>query len=386
MSPFKPWDTITGKRKESGPVRARGKNKHQTYGACRSRLENAEELDSERPAKRRRQDQVSVSSRRAHLDNDGGAGQAASASDSGKHPTKKKDTRKFPGALGEHRYIDRNNGVNWSKDSPQKSNRQHYSSEGETDEQFTEIAANQRRLSAGESDAALGRNLKPNVFQNVEILVPRGSVRERGESQSTLLQKQFVESDGSQRNSEMKPSGRRSSDSPDELQGSPTVNPSPGRMIRRSKGDVSGAEWWPGSSAGVSSPSDIQPTNFTTRQSNRSKPKPRTEDHEHFQFDVVFVRVGLSSPLVASDGPLEIRVDNKHIEVTEPTGHQSIVRVPLEKFIRLLQGENPSGKVRLQMCKTELGDWMDIELSSQAEKRRFTSLFRNRIGVLEKPR
>lgn len=314
--------------------------------------------------------------------------QTASSPDPKQHTTKVKEACKFPGALGEHRYVERNNGVNRPQECPREPTRQRFSSDGDTDERFTEIAASQRKSSIEKDDARLDRDSKPEVIQSVEVQIPKGSARERGGTKSPLLQTQFFASDGSQQNSDMKPSPRRrSSGSPDELQGEATVKPSLSPVVRRGKGDVSSrAERWAGSPVRMSSPSDIQPTNFLPRRPNRSKAKSENEDYKH-SLNAVLVRLGSHELLASGGGPLEVRIDNKYVEVAEHSGRPKyIFKVLLKKFTQVIQGEHPSYKVRLRMRKTEFGDHMDIELSTQDEQRRFVSLLGERLAVIERSR
>ena len=278
----------------------------------------------------------------------------------------------FPGALGEHRYVEADGRVNRSQGLG-KSRR--YSSSGEdADETFTEVAASQRKSSGDHSGAR-----KSEVFQSVEIPVPTGSAGAH-DFKNQSLRDQFVATDGAQRNSDIK-GRRRSSDSPDELQGEITVKHSPSPVIRGGKANVSGAAGYPGR---LSSPSDIRPTDFTSRRANR-KPKPGKEGHKHM-FDAVLVRVGQVERLSSDGGTFEICVDNTSVEVAGDGDSGCAVKVPLMRFTQLIQGENPSSKVRLRMSKTEMGDHMDIEFSSSNEKTRFTSLLRQWVGIQDKPR
>lgn len=286
---------------------------------------------------------------------------------------KVRDPQKFPGALGKHRYVEVNGAVNRSQESPGKARR--YSSGDDVDESFTEVATSQRK-SSGEHVGGK----KSEVFQSVEIQLPKDSARVN-ESKNQSLRDQFIATDGAQRNSDIK-GRRRSSGSPDELQGDITVKHSLSPVVRGGKADVSGAA---GSPNRLSSPSDIQPTNFTSRRPDR-KPKSGKEDHKHM-FDAVLARVGQVERLSSDGETFEIRVDKTQIEVSGEDASTCAVKVPLMRFTQLIQGENPSSKVRLRMSKTEMGDQMDIELSSPDEKSRFTSLLSQLVvGVQDKPR
>ncbi|RJE17611.1 Ulp1 protease family protein [Aspergillus sclerotialis] len=318
FSTFRPQNTLSGKSKESGPVRPRGNARgrpRNRYGG-RSRLEHTMESGEERPAKKQRRDyHTQASGRQMSSDDDEASAHAPKGAlspaavkqfheMSSPNAARMRNPWEYPGALGEYRYVEPSN---------------------------------------------------------------------------QSLRDQFIATDGAQRNPDIK-GRRRSSDSPDELQGEITVKPSLSPVIRGGKADANTAAGYPDR---LSSPSDIRPTDFTSRRSNR-KSRPGKEHHKHM-FDAVLVRVGQVERLSSDGGTFEICVNNTSIEVAGDGDSGCAVQVPLTRFTQLIQGEKPSSKVRLRMSKTEMGDQMDIELSSPDEKTRFTSLLRQWVGVQDKP-
>ncbi|RHZ54681.1 SUMO protease ULP2 [Aspergillus thermomutatus] len=393
---FKPVDKLSSKGRESGPVRARGMQGNragfQTFSSVNiPRPQTLLEHDlSERPAKRRRRDtQSSPTERYIDLsdDNETGhsvnesssvVGNAAPQSPGSSQQSLKahKSKRTKRNAVDEYRQVEKNVRVTGSQVSPKlgaKRFRHRFSPEDELEQCFTENAARERRFSIP--------SVKHEVLQSVEIRKPRGF----DVAGSPSLHAHPT--DGQQRDSE-------SRESPDELQGAATVQPTPDFSSEFRKKDVRG-----GINAGKqvaqkeSSPADIRPTDFVSsshsgqgkskRKNNRSGKRPSADR----SFQATYVRFGSIIGPSSGNEIVELYADtnNEIIKMTGPDPASSF-QIPFSKVFRISRGASPSSKVRLALRDEDTSDRsVDIELTSSEAKEDFCSLFTaSHVKTLEK--
>lgn len=266
-----------------------------------------------------------------------------------------KGARQRFGDVGEYRQVEQS--VRLDRRGNPREWRRSFSSGNDSDERFTGIAASQRKsadlnTAIGQADAEGGkRDKSPEILKSVEIPVPKGK---DGLAESPPLQQQFIAADGTQRSS-----GMRDSASPDVLQGGKTVKPSVSPVTRSPRKGIGGR-------LGVlqrSSPSDIRPTNFVSRNSTQKK-----------MFEAASVRIGPAKRLASDGRTIRVVVDTT-INALGVNGDDDD-RIPLNNIWLATRGDEDCRKVMLQLRSSELrsSDRIDIELSSEKEKDRFCSV------------
>ena len=269
---------------------------------------------------------------------------------------------------------DHQDSIHANEGSKRKSNKQRYMSSD--DERFTENAAKERRDMSSDSED-LSQTPKSGTLQSVQV--PK--VHPKNASTSRSLQSQIMSTDSS-----FDPHA----ESPDELQGEATTQPVPavllsGRKKNASNGSNLGAEK---AACQRSSPTDIKSTEFspTTAQGNRVRKKARKKAQNRWSFQALLVQDGniqlrhsdddgksIAVHFDKSKGILEFAAD------TTDSSHQ--FSFPLKRVVQIIQGNDPSCKLRFNLSKMEspvgpVGP-IDIELSSTEEKNNLCGLFRD---------
>ncbi|GFG25754.1 ubiquitin-like-specific protease 2 [Aspergillus udagawae] len=392
---FKPVDKLSSKCRESGPVRARGmhgnRGGYQTFsGVNIPRPQTRLEHDlSERPIKRRRRDtQSSPTESFIDLSDDNETGHSVTESSSvigntarlspgsSQQSLRAHKSKRFKrNAVDEFRQVEKNMRVTGSQVSPKlgaKRFHHRFSPDDELEQCFTENADRERRFSIP--------SVKHEVLQSVEIQKPRRLDR----SGSPSLHGHPT---NERRDSE-------SRESPDELQGAATVQPTPDLSREFRKKDVRG-----GINAGnqvaqrKSSPADIRPTVFVPsshpgqgkfkRKNTRSGTHPSADR----SFQATSVRFGTITGPSSGDETVEVHVDpiNEKIKMTGPDPANSF-QIPFSKVFKIFRGTSPSCKVRLALRPDSTGDQsVDINLTSlEAKEDLYALLAASGAKVVEK--
>ncbi|KAH8434556.1 SUMO protease ULP2 [Aspergillus melleus] len=391
---LKPVDTLSGRARDSGPVRAQRKqsyrgNKSPGFGTRTFQSDGITDFDSpERPLKRRRRDSlgaplgktISISDddimEQAAPDTSSLAGSSARRS-SVSSQTTGKGKRGMKGIIvDEFREVERN--VRIPRESPSKKHHRWWVDD-DREEQFTENAAKERRLSASKPTVEPGfeksRNPRHEVLESVEIHGLNGT------SENSTSKDHPPE-----------PRPYRAFDlreSPDELQGEATVRPAP-TMINRAMqlpNDDSEVEEQPTSSGRQQlSPHDIRPTSFISASStNKKKPnkKPKQKkNHSIYQtFKITYLRVGSLEQHVPKGETKDLVFDLENDVISYPGRANTQVPVALDRVIKVEQSKSASRKMRFGLTRTKgTGDQMDIELLLPEAKREVCALF-NKHGV-----
>lgn len=281
-----------------------------------------------------------------------------------------KGRRRSDDGVGEYRQVEQSVRAN-----PGREHRQSFFSASDCDERFTGMAASQRKAPALDTyhgqavSEGLNHNSRPEILESVEIPALKESTRGKRLAKSPLLQEQFIAADGTQRNSDM-----RDSPSPDVLQGEKTVNASVSPVIRspRKGGGRSGVRLH-------SSPSDIQPTNFTTRKGNQKK-----------LFEAVSVRAGAVKRMAPGGKAIPMVVDTTLNTIgVGGNNHdpESGEEISLRSIRLAVRGARPSRKVMLHMRGGTSYPRMDIELSSEEDKESLCVVLRQKqIEMQDKDR
>ncbi|GMG32479.1 unnamed protein product [Aspergillus oryzae] len=253
------------------------------------------------------------------------------------------------------------------------------SSDGYYEERFTEDAARERRGTASKVEpestkiAWPDRVGKHEAIESVEVH-PRLSEHQEGPN----LRSPSVGTDQNH------PDNPR--DSPDELQGGATVQPAPNTLKRDREKEttiaMSEAKEHPGIVGRLASPSDIQPTVFTGssqnhRKSDKRRKAPATPVKLAVKcFYATFVRFGPHEH--RSSQAFEIGVETTEstktteTSITFPWNGQ---RTSLERLDKVVQGEPPSRRVRLQFSrKGGLDNEMDMEFCTSEEQETLCNL------------
>ncbi|KAE8392618.1 hypothetical protein BDV23DRAFT_52253 [Aspergillus alliaceus] len=392
-SSFKPYNTLSGRARESGPVRARGKSERGSGnqrgpGSSITHPENGVVNEhQERPSKRRRRESqdtsggvISISDddimEQLPPDNTSSAGHSTRLSPSlsqrsGK--AKPRDSSSKRNKVDEYRNVERSMRPPRTPNQGSKKNHQ-LSSGGDHEERSSENAVRERRALAFNVDpeqtklAWPDRAVKHEMIPSIEI--PPYSPAEQQTGLISRTQQLTT--------NQKRPDGSR--DSPDELQGDATVERAPVSLRQYQEDEImmskSEAEERPSTIGRLSSPSDIQPTVFTSssqrhRKSDKRRTAPASREKSAVKiFYATFVRVG-SSERRLSDA-FEIGVETTEPIIILPWNGK---KLSLQRLDKVLQGNQPSCKVRLKFSrKGGLDDEMDIEFSTSEEQETFCNL------------
>jgi hypothetical protein len=243
--------------------------------------------------------------------------------------------------------------------------------DGNQDEFFTQAATKQRRSQA--------------LFTGLDDSGPSLIVEDGDNSKTRLLQeihqtpqRRFVQNDTTSRTSDLR-------ESPDELQGDPTVPPVPRVLNRGNKKttcsdspftDRTEGDGW--KDKRPSSPSNIQPTLFAgSRQEQgvigrKGKRTPKKKFHLHL-FDASLFRFGDFEKAASPGSVVQVVINRGNQSIGLADGQSDTpteVTIPLQKINRVQQGEGESRKIRLGLAKTEgmPDDKVDMELTSEKDK------------------
>ncbi|KAJ5620820.1 Peptidase C48 SUMO/Sentrin/Ubl1 [Penicillium lagena] len=376
-SAFRPADTLSKHSKESGSVRAQGKERQPN--SRRPFLEHAWEYDeSDRPNKRRRHDQSSptinltddvtepVSSMMEMLPP---ANQLSPRLPPVRQKYKSRERQQLP----EYRNLEDIVKVNRVDRSPHSQGNRRFSSVSSLEEgQFTENAAQQRRFMA--ANARSDRSQRQTVLQSVEI---RNPVNLR--SLTSPPRRQLIKSEGMRRISDF---NRESSD---ELQGGATTHPIPKsldaspNLTRRKTESQTQLE----SPVRERSPTDIKNTNFAA--SPRQGPKKmnnKKKKRDLWLLDINSIRFGSIKKVTTEGERMTIRldVDKEKLELGENIVEPGkTVSIPLGQIRKALQGRELSCKVRIELSQaaSSPGDKVDVEFTNSADKLRLCNTLQN---------
>ncbi|KAE8346041.1 hypothetical protein BDV24DRAFT_158844 [Aspergillus arachidicola] len=408
---LKPHDTISQRARESGPVRAQGKadrssNNQRSTGGIVTRPENgAVHDDQERPSKRRRRESQDTSGGIISIldddimeqippDTSYFAGHSTRLSPSlSQHSerTKLRDPSFKRNRVDEYRDVER--GIKPPR-TPKRGSIKYsqLSSDGYYEERFTEDAARERRATASKVEPESTKTAWPDragkyeAIESVEVHPHLSKELQEGPNLHTP-------SVGTDQNH---PDNSR--DSPDELQGGATVQPAPNTLKRDREKEttiaLSEAKEHPGVVGRVASPSDIQPTLFTGssrnhRKSDKRRKTPATPVKLAVKcFYATFVRFGPHEH--RSSQAFEIGVETTEstktteTSITFPWNSQ---RTSLERLNKVVQGEPPSRRVRLQFSrKGGLDNEMDMEFSTSEEQETLCNLLERLLHGKHVPR
>ncbi|KAE8411745.1 hypothetical protein BDV36DRAFT_305465 [Aspergillus pseudocaelatus] len=399
IQPFKPCNTLSRRARESGPVRARGRadrsssNQSSARGIVTHPENDAEHDDQGRPSKRRRRESQDTSGgvisipdddimEQIHPDNSYLAGHSTRLSPSlSQHSERTKlwDPSSKRNRVDEYRDVER--GIKPPRTPKRGSiNYSQLSSDGYYEERFTEDAARERRAMVSKV-----------VPESTKLAWPdRAGKHEAIESVETHLRPSKEPQEGPDFYSpsvgmdQNHPDNSR--DSPDELQGGATVQPAPNTLNRSREKEItiamSEVKEHPGVVGRLASPSDIQPTVFTSssqnhRKSDKRRKVPATPVKIAVKcFYATFVRFGLYEH--RSSEAFEIAVEttesteSTETSITFPWNGQ---RTSLGRLDKVVQGKSPSRRVRLQFSrKGGLDNEMDMEFSTSEEQETLCTL------------
>ncbi|KAE8355756.1 hypothetical protein BDV28DRAFT_24081 [Aspergillus coremiiformis] len=390
---LRPFNTLSGRARESGPVRARGKaarysGNQRSTGSNIAYPENGTvHEDQGRPFKRRRRESqdthrgvISISDddimEQIPPDNSSIAEYSTRLSPPlSQHSEKMKlrDRNSKRNRVDEYREVEK--GIKPPRTPNRGSNKcPQWYPDTDFEERFTENAAKERRAQASRVDPEstkmvwLDRAAKHKIVASVEI----PSYAQKEQLASPTFRAQSIALD------QRHPDDSR--DSPDELQGDATVQPAPMSLRKDRQNETTIAvpevKERPGAIGGLSSPSDIQHTVFTgSSQGHRKSGKPRTAQTNRGtsavkDFYTTFVRFGQSER--RSDDVFDIRVETTEPIIIFPWNGE---RISLQRLDKVLQGDRPSCKVRLKFSrKGGLDDGMDMEFSTPEEQETFCNL------------
>ncbi|KAF7596564.1 hypothetical protein BBP40_000964 [Aspergillus hancockii] len=401
ITPFKPYNTLSGRSRDSGPVRERGKqgrrsDNQRNTGNTFLRPENgAEHEEQERPSKRRRRESHDkISGRIINISDDDIMEQIApdSSSMAGYSSRLSPSESQFSGKMksrdtGPKRHSHNEfRGVESNVRPPRTPKRvsqkvPRWSSDGDNEERFTMNAAQERRTLTSIVDSKsskLDRSdqaPKHETFKSVDVHPP--SIE--GQSTSPTLQAQSVATNWRNR-SDLR-------ESSDELQGDATVEPlftlpEKGRRKDTTRA-ISEAKMQPGDVGRLSSPSDIQHTIFTSSSQGRKHDKRKAAQATRGKsaikiFNVTFIRFGASER--RSNDAFQLHVETTDLTAILPWNGE---KISLERITKVIQGERPSCKVRLKFSrKGGLDDEMDTEFSTVEEQETFCNLLQGRLRGL----
>lgn len=389
-------NTLSGRARDSGPVRAQGKsvnrgNKQSGSGIGSFYTDGISELESpERPTKRQRGDSpdapfggtISISDddvmEQAAPENSSIAGYSARRSSASSQATGKGKRARKGNQVDEYREVERN--VRIPRESPSK---KHYRRpvDDERDERFTEDAARQRRLLTPNqffkpAGIEIPRKPKHEVLQSVEIHGVNGDM---GNTSSNHYSREA----GPNRAADLR-------ESPDELQGDATVRPAPTVLSRsavRLSNDEPAAEEQPAPSRRQQlSPHDIRPTNFSSASStNKKKPNKKFKPKKGLSVDkifkVIYLRLEALELHVPEGETKDLSFDLTNRSISFSGRANALTSLSLDRVTKIEYSEDSSRKVRLCLTRTKgTGDQLDIELSAPEAKRDLCALL-NSIGA-----
>lgn len=388
---FKPLNTLSGRARDSGPVRAQGKqniraNKQRGLGAGNFHSDGAVDFESsERPLKRQRRESLGTSAGRTiSISDDDIMEQAAPQTSSlvgnpvpGQRPGKGKKARKM-NQVDEYPEGERNAKI--PRGSP--SNNTYWLIDEDRDEKFTGDAAKERRLSASNPaehiEVEKPHKAKHEVLQSVEITGVTGT-RENPTPQDFSGEARLNHTHDLRESS-------------DELQGGVTVRPGPTILSRgpgRHTNDGSEVdEPLVLSGRQQMSPSDIRPTNFAKASSSTrnkkaiKKSKPKNTQNVGQVFKLTHFRSGNLEHRLPKGETIDLIV-NKMEGVISVYG---CVSLSLDRVTKVEKTKDDNRKMRLGLTRTKgTGHQLDIELSEAEGKRDLCALLNSR-GVKFVPR
>ncbi|KAE8150181.1 hypothetical protein BDV25DRAFT_154908 [Aspergillus avenaceus] len=391
---LKPIDTLSKRSRESGPVRAQGKpsrrnaGKPSSGGSLLPSEGKAQHEEQERPPKRRRRgSQDSISGKTINISDDDVVEQVIPPDDlsipgpssrlsptlsqhSGRTKLWDLNSKRNSRGVSEYRDVQRN------VELPRSSNRHlkrhiRFPSEDNLTEQFTENAAKERRAQSSNV------HTQPNNLERSDR-APRQEIMESVEIHPHTPDEKPLGTSSPKRGVETNwKSALNSRESPDELQGDATVGPAPLSLDRKSENTNSPGEKRGRREIGQrSSPADIQPTVFT--ESRKTKKKKAQHPESKFSlkyFDATFLRFGdLEHVSNGATDPFKFAVEKGNGPVSINFLSQD-KKVPLEKLMKILQGESPSCHARLEFLKKSTDNGvMDIIFVSRQEQETFCNL------------
>ncbi|GAB1193028.1 hypothetical protein APSETT444_002230 [Aspergillus pseudonomiae] len=289
---FKPYDTISRRVRESGPVRARGKadqsssSQRITRGIVTRPENGAVHDDQERPSKRRRRESQDTFRGVISIPDDdimeqippdnsylgGHSTRLSPALSQHSDRTKLRDPSSKRNRVDEYRDVER--GIKPPR-TPKRGSIKYTQlfSDEYYEERFTEDAARERRAMASDVEPESAKLAWPDragkheAIKSVEVYSPPLKEQQDGpnlDCPSVAIDQNHPDS---------------SRDSPDELQGGATVQPAPMLLKRGREKETSNAMSEPKEHPSVvgrlASPSDIQPTIFTGSSQNHRKSDKR---------------------------------------------------------------------------------------------------------------
>lgn len=365
---FKPTDRISQNSRESGPVRASGKSKPSGSYLSRNRPQLQEAVDfeeSSRPNKRRRHDvdgqlelteEVSVKSGSSTGDQSG---------------PKHKGSGWNPRQHEEYRGVEKSIRVDHSPRSTRRAHRDRLSSADSYDEQFTSIAAQQRRSQSNTKE-------QPRQTKIAAIEIPKGKgvTSEKARDESEPDGQKRPSSTGTRRVSER-------GESPDELQGEATTQPIPKYLGERQ--DPSGRQFKENRTSPVRkrSPSDIQPTDFAGSSHQRSK-KAKRDEKAPAELSLVLLSLRFGSVKRQSSEEkrvllLHVSQDKLELEKEKPgTGME--VEIMLRRVRMVMQGTGSSLKVRLALLgnsDAQESNHIDLQFAAPSSKEKLIGRLRD---------
>ncbi|KAL2786881.1 hypothetical protein BJX66DRAFT_20660 [Aspergillus keveii] len=389
-SGFKPVDKISKGVRQSGPVRAHGKERlfhSQPRSALSPPRSNHVPDVSERSSKRRRVESPEVPPKRISISDDDpmdcsttrGSPVGARSTALSPTPSQRSGQMKWPrdnnGQASEYRNVDKTTRV--PRSSPRKEIRSvdRYSSE-DKDIRFLREARDERRRESSISaiDAREDPPNRSHEASNLAVEIP---------SQSPIHDSQWMKTPQVHIPSNAKGRPPISRESPDEIQGDATVQPVP-TSLGRSKRDQTGIP-------NQSSPSDIRPTTFASVEKRGRKPKKgKKPASETFRLSAFRTGPHIHDVLGGENDLLVLDLSGGKITIT--VGDAGIRRdIYFRKILRVLVGDEHSRKLRLELSKDSGQDnKMDIELLTSDEKTLFSSMIQKltelgtRIPVHEK--
>ncbi|RAK80346.1 cysteine proteinase [Aspergillus fijiensis CBS 313.89] len=389
-SPFKIVDRISGKARQSGPVRASKKEirPHETH-------------PYERPTKRPRHRAAPEPSRSGSIlglvDKETDAHPALDTSPPTTHPSrmsptsshrsaKLRKTRNNLFALEEFRGVEKN--VKPPQQQQQQQHRKGNAKHGKKhpaptsrpddarEERFTEDAAAERRRRASSDDGGFSRidgskrAPKHEVLRGVEISPSKNRNPGKGALARSPRQNGLASPTRTRDPSE-------SQDSPDELQVTAEVRRS--KKVA-GKGEIDNQVAL-GKEHRQSSPADIQHTVFTpskTKRGLKGKQQKYTTNKAASttkSFGIIYARFGPIEQHADQRNGVELLMDLERgvILLHNQNDPAECFELPLSKVTKATGGLPPSGKIRLLLSKMEgLDQKLDLELSSAEEKERFS--------------
>ncbi|KAJ5146403.1 Peptidase C48 SUMO/Sentrin/Ubl1 [Penicillium bovifimosum] len=342
---FSPRDKLSQNSRSSGPVRAHGEPKISPTSIRRNPLELEDSFEeSSRPSKRRRQSETSET-----IDLTAPTDPALGrVHQKGSRRTHHPEPKEVVNDVHIARYPLSQHDLFFSGDL--------------RDERFTENAAQQRRRMAKAADSRLSHaNSKPTQRAeppgNIEIGVKK-SVKKPIAAPSDTIRR---------------PTAGR--ESPDELQGDTTTHPVPKSLA--GKGPRTTRQSIPEVHIEVStrkrSPSDIRPTDFSSPSQGTKKAKTSHRSFEK-RFSLYSFQIGSLHKTCVIKETVPIYSNNDGLELRgDVLDHNDQLSIPFEKFSKVIMGQSPSRKVRIELVpgSVEAGDQLDLEFWRSEEKRKF---------------